>query len=145
MDRDPRALSDEELMNLIMNKDSEAYSELVRRHTDRFYALSYRMLAEREGAEDVVQDSFLMLWNTPEKWDASKNAKFTTWFYRVVLNACLDQRKKVRYETPDEDFEAASTGMAQDEASELKKTKDEVEAFILELPETADRACSLFL
>ena len=45
----------------VIEKDGDAYSEIVRRHTKRYYALSYRLLSERQGAEDVVQDSFLML------------------------------------------------------------------------------------
>ena len=118
MPRDTKELSDEELMRRVMEKDGEAYSEIVIRHTDRYYALSYRLLSEREGAQDIVQDSFLMLWNSPGKWDESKNAKFTTWFYRVVLNACLDQRKKARFDTSNEDFEPASQERPQDEASE---------------------------
>jgi RNA polymerase sigma-70 factor, ECF subfamily len=143
MPRDTKELTDEELMRSVMEKDGEAYSEIVRRHTDRYYALSYRMLSEREGAEDIVQDSFLMLWNSPDKWDESKNAKFTTWFYRVVVNACLDQRKKARFDTSDEDFELASQAQAQDEASELKRTKDKVGALIQELPGSQQTALTL--
>lgn len=130
-------------MKLVMEKNGDAYSEIVRRHTDRYYALSYRMLSEREGAEDVVQDSFLMLWNSPEKWDASKNAKFTTWFYRVVVNACLDQKKRVIYTVPEDDFELESPGRSQEEASELKNTKNKVEALIQELPESQQTALAL--
>lgn len=143
MPRDTKDLSDEELMRRVMEKDGEAYSEIVRRHTDRYYALSYRMLSEREGAEDIVQDSFLMLWNTPDKWDASRNAKFTTWFYRVVLNACLDQKKKVKYDATNDDYELESQEQAQDEASELKRTKDKVEALIQGLPESQQTALAL--
>ena len=143
MYKDTKDLTDEELMKLVVEKNGDAYSEIVRRHTDRYYALSYRMLSEREGAEDVVQDSFLMLWNSPEKWDASMNVKFTTWFYRVVVNACLDQKKKVKYTVPEDDFELESPGRSQEEASELKSTKDKVEALIQELPESQQTALAL--
>jgi len=143
MPRNTTELSDEELMKLVANRDGEAYSEIVRRHTDRYYALSYRLLSEREGAEDIVQDSFLMLWNSPDNWNGSKNAKFTTWFYRVVVNACLDQKKKVRHDTLDDDYELASEVRSQDEATELKRTKDKVEALIQELPESQQTALVL--
>jgi len=130
-------------MKLVMEKNGDAYSEIVRRHTDRYYALSYRMLSEREGAEDIVQDSFLMLWNSPEKWDGSKNAKFTTWFFRVVVNACLDVKKRVKYTVPEDDIELESPGHSQEEASELKSTKNKVEALIHELPESQQTALAL--
>ena len=143
MDRDPRALSDEELMSLVMEKDGDAYTEIVRRHTDRYYALSYRLLSEREPAEDVVQDSFLMLWNSPEKWDASMNAKFTTWFYRVVTNACFDQRRKIRNTESEEEIELKSNEKPQDEAVDLKRNKDRIETLISELPESQQTALAL--
>lgn len=143
MDRDTASLSDEELMSLVKQKDTDAYSELVKRHTNRFYALSYRLLSERESAEDVVQDSFLMLWNSPGKWDASKNAKFTTWFYRVVTNACLDQRRKFKSEVSEEDIELESDEKAQDEVIELRNTKDRVDSLISELPESQQTALAL--
>ena len=91
-----KPLTDEELMARIKRGDRNSFSELVTRHTNRYYRLAYRMLANREEAEDTVQESFLMLWTSPGKWDGGKNARFTTWFYRVVANACLDRRKKAR-------------------------------------------------
>ncbi len=143
MAKDTKDLTDEELMKLVMEKNGDAYSEIVRRHTERYYALSYRMLSEREGAEDVVQDSFLMLWNSPEKWDPSKNVKFTTWFYRVVVNACLDVKKRVKYTVANDINELTSEARSQEEASELKSAKDKVEALIRELPENQQTALAL--
>lgn len=143
MDRDPTSLSDEELMSLVKQKDTDAYSEIVKRHTNRFYALSYRLLSERESAEDVVQDSFLMLWNSPGKWDPDKNAKFTTWFYRVVTNACLDQKRKIKSEISDEDIELQSQAKSQEEEVEIIRTKDRVDSLIKELPESQQTALAL--
>lgn len=143
MDRDPTSLSDEELMSLVIKKDTDAYSELVKRHSGKYYALSYRLLSERESAEDIVQDSFLMLWNSPGKWDPEKKVKFTTWFYRVVTNACLDQRRKFKSEVSEEDVELESDEKAQDEVIELRNTKDRVESLIQGLPESQQTALAL--
>jgi len=86
--------TDEELMILIKAFNHDAFSTLVTRHTDRFYALSYRTLFNQSDAEDIVQESFLKLWCKPELWKEKKNSKFTTWFYRIIVNACYDLNKK---------------------------------------------------
>lgn len=143
MDTDPTQLTDEELMTHVMEQDAQAYSEIVRRHTKKYYSLSYRLLSDRESAEDAVQDSFLMLWNTPGKWDPSKNVKFTTWFYRVVTNACLDKKRKYRYETPEQSVELESNERNQEEAVVLKRAKDKIESLIQQLPENQQTALTL--
>lgn len=143
MPTDTKELTDEELMRDVMERDGDAYSELVRRHTDRFYSLSYRMLSEREGAEDVVQESFLMLWNSPSKWDSAKNTKFTTWFYRVVANACLDVKKTDKPGVPADEYDIPDDAPDQDEAADFKRTKDEIEALIRQLPESQQTALTL--
>jgi RNA polymerase sigma-70 factor (ECF subfamily) len=86
--------TDEELMILIKALDHDAFSTLVTRHSDRFYALSYRTLFNQSDAEDVVQESFLKLWRKPELWQDKSHSKFTTWFYRIIVNACYDLNKK---------------------------------------------------
>jgi len=71
---------DNELLSLIQNGSSQAFSTLVERHTQRFYRLAYRYLQSREAAEDVVQDAFIKLWENPALWQPEKNSKFTTCF-----------------------------------------------------------------
>jgi RNA polymerase sigma-70 factor, ECF subfamily len=87
---------DHELLALVQGGSHPAFAELVKRHAERFYRLAFRYLQNREAAEDVVQDTFLKLWEDPSKWQADRNAKFTTWFYRVVVNLCLDWQKRKR-------------------------------------------------
>jgi RNA polymerase sigma-70 factor (ECF subfamily) len=103
--------TDEELMVLIKAFNHDAFSILVTRHADRFYALSYRTLFNQSDAEDIVQESFLKLWRKPELWKEKKNSKFTTWFYRLIVNACYDlNKKKSSQERPliGEDYEQAA-------------------------------------
>ena len=87
-------LNDEDIMLLIKDHNHDAFSVLVNRHSERFYALSYRTLFNQSDAEDIVQDSFLKIWRQPELWKPHKNTQFTTWFYRIIINACLDHNKK---------------------------------------------------
>lgn len=84
---------DAALLRAIREGSPTAFAVLVRRHARRFYSVAYRFTARREDAEDIVQDVFLKLWEQPESWQPEKQAKFTTWFYRVVVNRCLDWKK----------------------------------------------------
>lgn len=87
---------DQELLALIQDGSHRAFAELVERHTERFYRLAYRYVQNKETAEDVVQDAFLRLWENPSSWRPDRSSKFTTWFYRIVVNLCLDWQKKKR-------------------------------------------------
>ena len=95
---------DQELLPFIQDGSHPAFAELVRRHTDRFYRLAYRYLQRKEAAEDIVQDAFLKLWEDPGKWQPGRNTRFTTWFYRIVVNLCLDWQKKKRPAPLDEEL-----------------------------------------
>ena len=103
--------TDEELMILVKAFHHDAFSTLVTRHSDRFYALSYRTLFNQSDAEDIVQESFLKLWRKPELWQDKKQSKFTTWFYRIIVNACYDLNKKKSSQESslvDDDYEQAA-------------------------------------
>ena len=87
-------LTDEDLMALVQQSNQTAFSVLVKRYAQRFYTLAYRTLFNQSEAEDIVQEAFLKIWHKPFSWDAKKNTKFTTWFYRIVVNSCYDHNKK---------------------------------------------------
>ncbi len=88
--------SDESLMRLIKQGSHQAFAILVRRHTERFHAAAYRMTNGAREAEDLVQDAFLKIWQKPEIWREDAGAKFTTWFYRILVNANIDRLRKTQ-------------------------------------------------
>jgi RNA polymerase sigma-70 factor (ECF subfamily) len=134
---------DHELLALIQAGSHAAFETLVRRHSERFYRLAYRFVQSREAAEDIVQDAFLKLWEDPGRWQPERNAKFTTWFYRVVVNLGLDWRKKKRPVALDEKIalpdgrEAVDAGMIRTEEEKI------LEREIAALPERQRTALNL--
>ncbi len=90
------AVSDETLAARIADGDENAFAELVRRYTGKLGAFAYRNLFNRTDAEDVVQDTFLKLWQNPQLWDPGRGAKFSSWVYRVVMNACHDRNRGLK-------------------------------------------------
>lgn len=134
---------DHELLALIQDGSHPAFRALVERHSDRFYRLAYRYLQNREAAEDAVQDAFLKLWEDPSKWEPARNNKFTTWFYRVVVNLCLDWKKKKRPEPLPEELALADERAAPDEAAVRAQERRLLEKEIAALPERQRTALNL--
>ena len=90
-DRD--SMNDEVLVSLISEGDKKAFAVIARRHGGRFRALAFRFVGDMALAEDLVQEAFVKLWTHADRFNSSK-AKFTTWFHRIIVNRCLDEKRK---------------------------------------------------
>jgi RNA polymerase sigma-70 factor (ECF subfamily) len=78
--------------------DEAAFAELVHRHRRELHVHCYRMLANFDEAEDVVQETFLRAWRRRATFDGS--SLFRAWLYRIATNACLDAlRRRSREQT----------------------------------------------
>jgi len=85
--------TDYELLLEIQLGSHADFAELVERHHKRFYRLAFRYLNQKELAEDIVQEAFVQLWENPKSYRPEKS-QFTTWFYRIIINKCLDLQKR---------------------------------------------------
>jgi RNA polymerase sigma-70 factor (ECF subfamily) len=90
---DPRH-SDEELLQRAAAGDQGAFSTLVRRHEDRVFGIAIRITGDRADALDATQDTFVAVFRQAGSFRAE--AAFTTWLYRVAVNACRDLLRKRR-------------------------------------------------
>lgn len=81
--------------------DAVAYRLLVERHVDRAYAIALRVLGNMADAEDVAQECLVKVWTHRNSWQEGK-AKFSTWLYRVVVNRCIDLRRRPTNECLDD-------------------------------------------
>ncbi len=66
--------ADHEFVQLIVARDQAAFAAIYRLHGDACFALSRRVLSERSLAEEVVQEVFVKLWNSPERYDAQRGS-----------------------------------------------------------------------
>lgn len=90
-------LSDEELVARCKRElpaDTRSYEVLVRRHMERVYGMAYRVVGNKEDAEDVAQDAFLKVYHGLKTFE--QQASFSTWLYRIVTNCALDLLEKTR-------------------------------------------------
>ena len=87
------AQPDHDLVMRVALGEQAAYSVLVLRYTNRHVSMAQRVMGSREEAEDAVQDAYVKLWTNAGQFDPEK-AKFSTWLYRIVLNQCLDRKRR---------------------------------------------------
>ncbi|MBI4549409.1 MAG: sigma-70 family RNA polymerase sigma factor [Candidatus Omnitrophica bacterium] len=99
--RDP----DWTLIEQFLAGDTTAFDRLFQAHKSRVINLSFRYVRGREAAEDIAQEVFLKVYDKKVKVDPA--AKFTTWLYRVTVNASLDYLRRNKNSPRSLDEEAA--------------------------------------
>lgn len=80
-------LSDIEIIESVKRGNQSDYSLLVDRYKDKAFSLLRRMLKNEMDAEEALQDSFLKAYNSLKNF--RQDAKFSTWFYKIVYNTAL--------------------------------------------------------
>lgn len=135
-------MPDHDLIKHIANGEQAAFSVIVYRYTDRYLAMAERVLSDREEAKDAVQDAFIKLWEKAHSFNAEK-AKFSTWFYRIVLNRCLDKKRKKRPVSLPENFEIKDESQNQEEKLDESQAAIKVREQLDGLPETQKTAILL--
>lgn len=88
-------ISDEALCRRVAAHDEAAFDLLVGRYQGRAYRLAWSMLRNAEDARDVSQEAFLRVYRTAAGFRG--DARFSTWFYRILVNLCLDHRRRGRW------------------------------------------------
>ena len=83
-------LADEDLIALAEGGDAEAFAALYDRHGRAAYSLAYRMMGEKQAAEDLVQDVFLKVWRLTGSYRADRGS-VRTWILSIVHNRGIDQ------------------------------------------------------
>jgi RNA polymerase sigma-70 factor (ECF subfamily) len=93
--RVPLVPSDEALCRRVATGDEAAFDVLVARHQGRAYRLAWSLLRDAEDARDLSQEAFLRVYRMAATFRG--DAKFSTWFYRILVNLCLDHRRRGRW------------------------------------------------
>jgi RNA polymerase sigma-70 factor, ECF subfamily len=88
-----RRLADEELMQIVVSGDADAFEVILERHADAAFSLAYRMCGRRSVAEDVAQESFLALWRSAARYDRARGS-VRTWTLGIVHNRAIDALRR---------------------------------------------------
>ncbi|GAA0422889.1 RNA polymerase sigma factor SigM [Acrocarpospora corrugata] len=136
-------MTDADLLTRHIGGDPLAFSEIVKRHRDRMWAVALRTLGDPDEAADAVQDAFMSAYRKADSFRG--DAAVTTWLHRIVVNACLDRmrRKSVRPVADDELIEAAERDTPMPDQTAEREVSMEVTAALKLLP--ADQRAALVL
>lgn len=83
---------DEMLVSSARQGDRRAFEELVQRHEQRAYHIAFDFTRDREDAKDLSQEAFLKAFTNLKNFDG--RSSFYTWFYRILVNLCLDYKRR---------------------------------------------------
>ena len=111
-------LSDEQIIERTLAGESDAFGLLVERWERPIYGLSLRMLGRDEDARDVCQETFISAFRNLRKFRG--DAKFSSWLYRIALNACHSRLRRggVAEQSLDEEDESGRTRELSDAGAE---------------------------
>ncbi|MEQ9619542.1 MAG: sigma-70 family RNA polymerase sigma factor [Deltaproteobacteria bacterium] len=90
MERNSDINPDKELMALVKKRDKTAFREIYSRFSQVVFNLVYRILKDRQEAEEVVQEIFLQVWNKADSYDAQRGA-LSTWIINISRNKSIDR------------------------------------------------------
>jgi RNA polymerase sigma-70 factor (ECF subfamily) len=87
-------LSDEQIVELALAGDAEAFGEIVRRWERRIYFLAYGILGREEDARDAAQETFIAAFRNLKNFRGE--AKVSSWLHRIAVNQCLTRQRRAR-------------------------------------------------
>src|SRR5919112_1245172 len=87
-------LADKDLISQIGQGDAQAFATLYDRHIRVAYSLAYRLIGEKQAAEDLLQEAFLKLWRGAASYRAERGS-VRTWLLSIVHNRGIDQLRSL--------------------------------------------------
>ncbi|WP_299261359.1 RNA polymerase sigma factor [uncultured Aquimarina sp.] len=139
--------SDQYYINQVLEGDVNAFSGLVKRYQSLVYTIVYRMIRNKEEAEEIAQDTFIKAYKSLSKYRGE--AKFSTWLYTIAYRKSLDAIKKNKRFVATELIEEISEGevdVINDALSCLEniERKQFISDSILKLPEEESAIITLY-
>ncbi len=90
------SLTDQQLIHLYVDGDTEALSTLVSRYKDKIYTSIFLLVKDKYLAEDIFQDAFIRIIDTVNGGRYTDEGKFLPWAMRIAHNLCVDHFRKVK-------------------------------------------------
>src|SRR6476660_5980062 len=84
--------ADADLISRAAGGDPSAFQAIVERHRSMVYRVAYQFAGNHHDAEDIAQDVFIKVYRSLDRF--RHDAQVTSWLYRIVMNACIDHRRR---------------------------------------------------
>jgi RNA polymerase sigma-70 factor (ECF subfamily) len=85
-------MRDSDLIDRAAGGDATAFQALVERHRSMVYRVAYQFAGNHHDAEDIAQEVFIKIYRSLDRF--RQDAQLTSWMYRIVMNACIDHRRR---------------------------------------------------
>jgi len=92
-------LTDEQIVELAVKKDPNAFGEIVRRWERKIFALCFGMLGREDEARDAAQEAFIAAYRNLAGFRG--DAKVSSWLHRIAVNQCLTTKRRTRSRAED--------------------------------------------
>ena len=110
-------LTDQQVVQLARDGSERAYRELIGRYQRPVFSLIFRLVRDREKAEDLAQDTFIKVLNAIDRYDPQ--FKFSSWIFKIAHNTSLDHLRRREPETLSIDGSPHARTAAEIEASTI--------------------------
>jgi RNA polymerase sigma-70 factor (ECF subfamily) len=90
----------------VLDGKYSSFSYFVKTYQDMAYSIAFRIVNNKEEAEEIVQDSFVKAYKALSKF--RKDSKFSTWFYRIVVNSAISSKKQIAHQIEEVDVSTVS-------------------------------------
>jgi len=131
------ALTDQQLIQLFINGNSESLDELIKRHKDRIFTSIVLLVKDKNLAEDIFQDAFIRIIDTLRTGNYTDEGKFLPWALRIAHNLCVDHFRKVKrsplVQNNNEDFDIFETINVSEEGIDGKIMKSQSHAKVRQM------------
>jgi RNA polymerase sigma-70 factor, ECF subfamily len=114
---DYAALTDQQVVQLARDGSERAYRELIGRYQRPVFSLIYRLVRDREKAEDLAQDTFIKVLNAIDRYNPE--FKFSSWIFKIAHNTSLDHLRRKEPETLSMDGSPHARNAAETEATSI--------------------------
>src|SRR3954469_1397624 len=101
---------DSDLVSRAAGGDLTAFQALVERHRAMVYRIAYQFAGNHHDAEDIAQEVFIKIYRSLNRF--RQDAQLTSWIYRIVMNACIDHRRRSRMNASAADGDEAEYRMS---------------------------------
>ena len=84
--------ADTDLISRAAGGDASAFQALVERHRTMVYRVAYQFAGNHHDAEDIAQEVFIKVYRSLDRF--RQDSQLSSWMYRIVMNACIDHRRR---------------------------------------------------
>ncbi len=141
-------LADEDLMPLLAAKDATAFEVFYDRHGGAAFSLAYRIVGDRQAAEDVTQEALLSIWRSGARFDRARGS-VRGWTLGIVRNRAIDHLRRDAGRAPKLAFDAQEMleSRPSDDLTDVealrRETAREVGVALKDLPDEQSRVIQL--